>query len=284
MTTRVVATRTMSGHGVMTGTWTFAYSTGANQDTTVITSPCGGATKYRFNGTGVSADFTGWRAGTLAEMSRSRTVPSPLESQTMTWIRSEAISNDPVSGPNGVWSDTAVYRPLLQQQTTTRGTHSWTTKFSYHTGHGTINDYGNAHQIEEVGETIYQWRSTTRTFQPGFTPYLLRRGRIRDRAAEQRVRPARRLHSSSSIYDLATGFLDSQTVRGMTTTFEAVGRWQRQGGNAVVDGNPSRTFFTYDWGRVNSVQTPKVTTNFVVAPEGLVTSQTQGDLDDGLRL
>jgi len=140
-TTRVVSTRTMSGHDVPTGTWTFAYSTGTNQDTTVITCPCGGTTTYRFYGTGVSGDFAGWSAGTLVDL----TVldgSTTLEHRTMTWARSEPISNDPVSGPNGIWSDSAVYRPLLAQQVTTRGSHTWTTNSSYHTGQATSTTTG----------------------------------------------------------------------------------------------------------------------------------------------
>ena len=40
MTTRVVHTRTMTGHDVLSGTWTFTYGSGANQDTTTVACPC----------------------------------------------------------------------------------------------------------------------------------------------------------------------------------------------------------------------------------------------------
>ena len=184
-----------------------------------------------------------------------------------------------MSGPNGVWSDTAVYRPLLLQQTTTRGTHAWTTNFSYHTGLGTINDYGNAYLIEEVGESIYQWRKTTRTFQSGFTPYLL--GVVASVTVEQNSAFGQHdgSTSSSSIYNLTTGFLESQTVRGMTTTFEPRTDGNVLAANAVFDDQPSRTVFTYDWGQVSSVQTPKVTTTSS-SPGGL--SPDAGGCDDHL--
>src|SRR5262249_57312000 len=110
MTTRVVQTRTMSGHDVPTGTWTFSYGTGANQDTTTVACPCGGITKYRFNGTGVSGDFTGWSAGTLTEIVTTEDNGTVLDTLAMTWSRSEPISADPVSGQSGVWSDDAVYK------------------------------------------------------------------------------------------------------------------------------------------------------------------------------
>jgi YD repeat-containing protein len=273
-TTRVVATRTMSGHGVPTGTWTFTYSTGTNQDTTAIVCPCGGTTKYRFNGTGLSGDFTGWSAGTLAVLT-VEDAGTVLESRTMSWTRSEAISNDPVSGPNGVWSDTAVYRPLLAQQTTTRGSYSWTTTLSYHTGQGTINDYGHPYFVEEMGGTIYQWRRTTRTFQSGFTPYLL--GVVASETLQQNSAFGQSdgTTTSSWTYDLATGFLTSQSVRGFTTTFEP-----RADGNvnAVVDGRGNRSTFAYDRGRVSASDTPQLDTTSVISPEGLVTSTTTGGL------
>jgi hypothetical protein len=273
-TTRVVATRTMSGHDVPTGTWTFAYSTGANQDMSVITCPCGGTTTYRFAGTGLSGAFAGWSAGTLVDITVEDSGVT-LDHRTMTWVRSEPVSNDPISGPSGVWSDDAVYHPLLQQQTITRGSHSWTTNFTYHVGQGNINDYGRPYLIEEMGETIYQWRRTTRTFQSGFTPYLL--GVVASQSVEQNSAYAQNdgTASSSSTYDLATGFVTSQTSRGVTTTFEP-----RADGtvNAVVDARGNRTTFTYNWARVASVHTPNVDSAFVVSPEGLVTSATEGGL------
>src|SRR6266545_2684639 len=198
-----------------------------------------------------------------------------LERRSMSWTRSEAISNDPVSGPNGVWSDDAVYRPLLQQQTTVRGSHSWTTNFSYHTGQGTIDDYGSPYFIEEIGETIYQWRRTTRTFQYGFTPYLL--GVIASESVQQTSAFGQGdgTTSSSWTYDLGSGFLTVQSIRGFTTTFEP-----RADGNlnAVTDGRGSRTWFEYSWGQVSAVHTPKVLTTYAVRADGVVGSVTEGGL------
>jgi len=285
-TTRVVTSRTASGRDVPTGTWTFAYGTGTNADTTTVSSPCAGVTKYRFNGVGTSGTFTGWSAGTLAELSVEEN-SVVLERRTFTWIQSELISNDVVAGEGGVWNDTAVYRPLLASQTTTQGSRSWTTNLAYHTGQGSINDYGNAYSIEELGETIYQWRQTTRTFQYGFTPYIL--GRVASETTTQNSAYQQNdgTTSSSWTYNLTTGALASQNIRGLTTAFES-----HADGNvaAVIDGRGNRTAFSYSWGQVVSVDSPELDTTFTIAPEGLVSSTTTGALtttygyDAGFRL
>lgn len=270
--TRVVATRTMSGHNVTTGTWTFTYGAGANQDTTQIVCPCGGTTSYRFNGTGVNGSFAGWSAGTLAEV----TVVDgsvTLDDRTTTWTQSEPISNDPVTGPNGIWSDSAVYRPLLAQQQMTRDGQTFTTTHTYHTGLGTMNDYGQPYDSEETnGASIYQWRHTTRTFQAGFTPYIV--GRLASVSVQENSAYNQSDGTTSSSWncDLATGFLTSQTTKGFTTTFQ-----ERADGNVggVVDGVGHTTTFAYDWGRVSDIHTPNTHAAYTIAPEGRVTAETQ---------
>src|SRR5262249_44088479 len=58
----------------------------------------------------------------------------------------------------------------------------------------------------------------------------------------------------------------------------------------VTDARGNVTTLTYTWGHVDSIDTPNLDSTFVVTPEGLVTSATQGgvtttyDYDIGLRL
>ena len=68
---RGVATKTLGGTNVTSGTWTYTYGTGSNQDTTRVECPCG-TTTYRFNGIGTSGSFSGWLAGSLAERTVER--------------------------------------------------------------------------------------------------------------------------------------------------------------------------------------------------------------------
>lgn len=131
-TSRVVQSRATGGPQITPGTWTYTYGTGANQDTTVVSCPCG-TIRYRFNGTGVSATPWAWAAGTLAQLV-VEDQGVVLETRTYTYQRSEPISSDPLAGVDGMWSDDAVYRPLLAMVTTQRGTSAWTTVNHYHTG------------------------------------------------------------------------------------------------------------------------------------------------------
>jgi hypothetical protein len=194
---RGVTSKTLGGTQVTPGTWTYTYSTGPNQDTTRIECPCG-TTTLRFNGIGTSGNFSGWLAGTIAE----RTVKegaTVLETETQTWLRSEPISPDPTSGSGGLWSDAAVYAALPAVRTVTRGTRTWTTTNEYHTTD--FNDYGRPWRTTEQGEL---YRTTTRMFQSGFTPYIL------PQVNHVEIGPAG--YEQNFTFDAATGLLQSQTM------------------------------------------------------------------------
>jgi YD repeat-containing protein len=263
---RVVTTRTTGGRDVKPGTWTYAYGSGPNQDTTVVTCPCG-TTRYRFNGTGVSGDFTGWSAGTLAEQTVEENGIT-LERHAFYWVRSELISTDPVPGVEGVWADEAVYRPLLNQHVVTRGTHAWTTTNTYHTNLGNVNDYGRPYQVEE-SYSIYQKRVTTRTFRYGFTPYILNRTATESVWVQTGYDKRTPTESSHWIYDTATGFLTEQSIFGFVTSFEP----SPEGNVAVsTDGLGHRTTYAYTWGTVQDVHTPRTQVSYVIDADGLVRS------------
>jgi YD repeat-containing protein len=263
---RVVATRATGGPGITAGTWTYSYGTGANQDTTVVTCSCG-TTRYRFYGTGATGDFTGWSAGTLAEQTIEDN-GTVLERQTMAWARSEPISPDPVPGVGGVWADDAVYRPLLNQQVITRGTHSWTITNAYNTGLGNYNDYARPSSTKEE-ESVYRWRLTTRTFQYGFTPYIVKRTASESVSIKTAFDQGAGPQSRSWAYNTATGFLTAQTLFGFSTTFEA----SAQGNVAAsTDGRSNRTTYAYAWGALQDVRTPRTQVTYGINSDGLVTS------------
>src|SRR5262249_45245173 len=169
--------------------------------------------------------------------------------------------------------------PRLELQAMTAGSETHPTTHTFHTGLGTMNDYGQPYYTEDVGGNIYVWRHTTRTFQGGFTPYIV--GRLASVTVQENSAYNQPDGSTSSswTYNLTTGFLTSQTVRGITTSFEP-----RPDGSvaAVVDARGNRTTFGYDWGVVNDVHTANTHTTSVITPEGLVGSQTQvGDQTTG---
>lgn len=265
MTTRVVMTRTTGGPSIVAGTWTYAYGTGSNQDTTVVTCPCG-TTRYRFYGTGLSGDFTGWSAGTLAEQRIEEPDGTQRELRTVFFAPSETISTDAVPGTSGVWADSVVRKALLTQTIVTRGTQSWTTTHAFHSGLGNYNDYGRPYQTTEQ-ESAYVYRTTTRTFQYGFTPYIVDRvasEAIQVRTSYSQTTPT---ESSSWTYSLASGFLTAQNLFGTSTTFEPA-----TDGNvaAVTDGRGNRTTYAYSWGVLQDVHTPGTQTTSTVTSDGLV--------------
>jgi YD repeat-containing protein len=267
MLTRVVTTRTTGGFRISPGTWTYSYGTGSNQDTTVVDCPCG-TTRYRFYGTGVSGDFTGWSAGTLVELTveESSTV---LERRTMAWARSDQISSDPVPGVGGVWVDSAVYKPLLVDTVITRGSQTWTLSNDYATG--TYNDFGQPWRIREVGETPYQTRTTTRSFRYGFGPYLAPQVSLETTVVRTGYSEFADPIERSWTHDLATGFITSQRIFGLVTTFEPTAQ-----GNvaAIIDARGNRTTLSYSWGVVSDTQTPNTRVTATITSDGLATSVT----------
>jgi YD repeat-containing protein len=270
--TRVVASRVLGGRDVVAGTWTFAYDQGANQDETHVTSSCN-KTRYRFYGHGLSGDFWPWLAGSLAE----RLVESAgveIDRETFTYKKSEAVSPDYLPGNEGLSSSNGVYNALLESRIIERDGDAWTTNFHYHTGEGTFNDFGQPWKVMAIHD-VYRYRQTVRTFRHDFTPYI--RGRIASEhvtvrtAYDQWSGPAERTFA----YQTWTGFLLAQTVDGLSTAYEPTAQ-----GNVgqVWDGLGNLTQFQYSWGRVSLMQTPHVTTNISVNPDGTMASTVVGAL------
>jgi YD repeat-containing protein len=284
-TTRVVTTRSVSGRRITSGTWTFAYGTGANQDTTVVTCPCG-TTRYTFFGTGVNGDFSAWSAGALSDVSVEEPNGTVLEHRHMDYARSDLISTDPVAGVDGVWADGAVYRPLLDLVTITRGPETWTLDYFYHTGDGTFNDFGQPSGSTERRST-YQYRNVTRGFTTNFSAYLA--PKVATESVSERY--AYGLGGANVFrmfdYDPATGFLLHDSEPESTTTFEPTAT-----GNlgARIDQQGHRTSFSYTWGVLSAIDTAAQHSAFSVSPDGVVTGATVGGVtttytyDDSLRV
>ena len=133
-------------------TWTFAYSTGSNQDTTVIACPCGGVTKYRFNGTGLSGDFAGWVPARWPNC-RSRT--AALFSSRGRWRGAGASQSRTIPCPAPtVCGATMPSTVRYCSARPSRAVRNMDHELTYHTGQGNFNDYGNAYYIDEYREHL----------------------------------------------------------------------------------------------------------------------------------
>ena len=182
-----------------------------------------------------------------------------LETEQLTWIPSQQISTDQqILGLN---ADAGVVVPLLASRAVTRGSTTFTTTNSY--GTSNFNDYGRPYQISENGPLS---RSTTRSFQYGFAPYIV------DKVASETVTVGGESFTKSYAYLSSNGFLSSQSIYGVGTSFSQDGR-----GNvaSVTDANSHTTSFSYQWGRVSSTQTPAYSITRSINSDGTVASETR---------
>ncbi len=249
--------RTIGGRDITAGSWAYAYAQGSGQNQTIVTGPCN-VTTYTFLGVGnYSSQGAAWAVG----LPSSSTISDggTLETEQLTWIASMSISNDrQIIGFN---VDYGIYVPLVATRVVTRGPASFSTTNTYVGSN--FNDYGRPSQVSESGQLM---RSTSRTFQYGFSPYIV------DKIASETVTVGGESFAKSYAYNLTNGFLQSQTIYGVTTTFSPTAQ-----GNVAIstDARSKTTFFSYQWGRASSVQTPEHTISRSINSDGTIASETR---------
>lgn len=253
--TRSMTQRVTGGRDVPPGTWTLAYSQGSAHDQTLITTPCN-TFRYTFYGFGTFAPQNPrWRLGLPASVA---TVSGGITLQTeiTSWVASSRISDQ----PDGQDVDTFV--PLLQQRSITRDSVTVATNHSY--ANTNFNDYGRPNQSIESGQLS---RTTSWTFQYGFSPYIV------DKVSSETVNVAGESFSKAYNYRTSDGFLLSQTVYGVTTTFTSTTR-----GNIASRTN-ARGFETsmpsYRYGQWTTQNTPEYAVTRTINPDGTVASETR---------
>ena len=261
---RVVTTRVSGGRDVPAGTRIYWYAQGAANNQTIITEPSilqrpgrRSLTEYTFLGVGddyASGDV--WKIGLLRQR-RVKEGATVLETEDMVW-RAPAGSDflspeDEFVGPN---HDSDIYAPVVASRTITRGGQAYATTYTYHSqaysaSGPNFNDYGRPWRVVETGDG--GTRTTERTFQYGFTPY------IKDRVATETVTVGSQSFKRGWVYDLADGFLADTYDWGATATggihlaytATAVGNVE-----SVTDASGDTTTYTYDWGVRKNVRTP----------------------------
>ncbi|HSJ61066.1 MAG TPA: DUF6531 domain-containing protein, partial [Jiangellaceae bacterium] len=262
---RVVSTRTVGGRAVTPGTWTFSYNQGANLDTTVVACPCG-TTSYRYNGIGISGNFSAWASGTLAERRvLENGTGTLLEQETITYGPSVAISPDAIPGEGGQWSDPDVFLALTTQRVLTRPSGgTWTTTYEYNATN--YNDFGRPYKVTQQGDLT---RISEVTFQYGFTPWII------GGTATTSVRvPPETIQTSATTYELATGFVTASTSLGVTSTFTRNANGTLA---SASNANGHTTTFVYDWGVLAATHTPLLTSARTINPDGTVAAAVVGN-------
>ena len=268
ITSVVVASRSTSGHDLPAASWSYQYAQSPQQNQTVITAPaCSGSapttTTYTFEGIGSTSTTRAWRVG-LQVGKVLREGAAVLETETLAWRGSVAISND--DEQVGFLQDTEISVPLVESRTVNRAGANYVTTNTY--GTADFNDYGRPNLVTETGQLT---RTTQRAFTYTFTPY------IRDRVLSETVTVSGESFTKSYTYQASTGFMTSQTIHGITTTYTP-----HTSGNAVGNvhaetnaRNFRTTYSTYSWGVPATIQTPEYTITRVVNTSGTIASETR---------
>ena len=222
-------------------------------DGRVVQGPCA-RTTYRYYGIGsINAGTPAWKVGSV----RSTQVADPVTGGVLS---TEEIDYCAPGDPGcplqrlsletetvGYQQTVGIYLRLPKSRTVTRQGHAYSTTYTYRPDH--FNDFGNPESVVESGDG--GGRTTTFAYDYNFTPYL--GGRVSSESVTV-AGPNGGTFTKSYDYDDATGFMTSQNVFGVATTF---GKDAHGNVATVTDANSHTTTMTYDWGVVDSVRRPE---------------------------
>jgi YD repeat-containing protein len=171
-----------------------------------------------------------------------------VETETISYI---SVSH-PVSGT----------MPVVSQITVVREGQTFTTSFSY--GANDWANYGQPTQIVETGDLT---RTTTLTYEHGFSKYI--RGKVTSRAVTVNGQTV----TQTMAYNMTNGFLTASADSDVVTAYSFDGRGNT---DQVTDAAGRATTFTYDWGVVNQIASPDnaVVVNRTIGLYGQVLSET----------
>jgi YD repeat-containing protein len=253
-----------------------AYGGGPNpaEDSRIVERSCG-STTYRYWGLGPDpSGIPAWKVGAL----RSRTIRQgnvEFEHEEREYLPNpQQIANQPDIVGNT--STFGIYPALLSSRTVTRNGRSYVTAYEYSSTADQLNDFGLPNTISETGEGSAT-RVTNRTYEHVYTVNQSTAHYSVGRLASETVTVDGESFTRSFDYDTDTGFKESETIYGITTTFAPA----LPGGNvaSATDENGNTTAYTYDWGLVKSIERPEDPSGpaitRIVDPVGTVTSETR---------
>lgn len=181
---------------------------------------------------------------------------------------SALISNDTEIIGNA--SEAGIRVPLVDVRRLTRGTKTYTSDNAYHTTN--YSDYGQPYQTTETGDTAGFTRTTVRTFDFAFTPY------IRDRVVQEDVTVGSETFTSTYAYNHANGFKTSESIYGIGRTFTPylIGGVATGDVDTVTDAEGKATSFTYTWGSLKNTVTPAYTITRTINSDGTLANEYRG--------
>lgn len=269
-----ITKRQTSGRDVPAGTWDYVYSSSTDKNETVITTPCGSKTTYSFLGIGPNANQDAWAIGALDARITANAGGTAYETEDLTWISSVPISNDAESG-----TSPQTHVALLGERDVTRSGRSYGTSYTYDTlGYSkfrpnNFNDYGRPHTINETGDLT---RKTTRTFfygssnDPSFGTYIV------DKIERETVEAPTggEVFTKTFAYNGANGFMTSQVIHGITTTYTPHSSGTGNVGKAE-DENGNEVQYDYNWAIADEIDTPEYTITRIINGDSTIASETR---------
>lgn len=233
---RTVVQKSVSGHDITAGTWTFAYSQGTNNEYTQISDPCGRTIKYGFSGYGSTylPDGNMWKIG----LPKTKEVVGE-ETINYNWTNSLSISNDDYVMPTG-HRDYYIYVPYLTTRSVARNGKTYTTSYSNY------DNYGNPKIISETGDKT---RSTSKAYWYNTTKNI-----IHNKPLSETVSggfPG--TFTTSYTYDSITGNLLQLNKYGIITNYSYYSN-----GNlyTTTDANLKKTTYVWNNGRISKITAP----------------------------
>jgi YD repeat-containing protein len=259
---RVHTLKTRRTHGGQEdGAWEFSYPTNiTNSAGTIVKLPSGSIVTHLYGKWGVD--------GSPALSSRwvllSRTIQTgptaePLETETLSYTQLKAAR------PDKDWYTNELSRRVIE-----RSGQTFTTDYIYDTTSGadaTLSNYHRPIRVEESGHSGATTRKRYLTYRhfDGLSLYML------GLPSSESIEANNQTFASGWTYNEETGFRESETRYGITTTFES-----DPFGNvaSVTKANGKWTSYAYSWGQVAQIATPHVVTSRQINPDGTVASET----------
>jgi YD repeat-containing protein len=270
--TPVIHTRRTGGNDIPTGNWTYTFNvhdSWADPVVVTVAEPCR-TTVYETFTIGPAGDERPDQIGAL----KKKTISGPGVNQTEihTWQASDPLSPD-ADGLNPIRA------PLPSRVTITRDGGTHTTTHTYHSSPydtsnpRSFNDYGNPEVTTESGPGPLVRTTRREYFLPVGTdlslgPY------VAGKVSAEHVRVGNSPEFSRTfVHDTLArrvGFLKSQTIYGLTTTFTPDGH-----GNVeeAVDGEGHSTSYEYRYGVASSIKTADYEIRREIHPDGTMKSE-----------
>ena len=299
-----VSKKVTSGSGLVSGTWNYDYGVRYEDpwgnpihlDYTTITDPCGRMTTYHFFGYSGGYDAPGqqecYRYGLTREKFTTDGNGNVEEAVEYTWSKlADAIS--PVDYDiQDACSDSAIYVPVLKQQTIYHGgtVSASVLQHNQDPGQWTVNNpsniyvasyrdfdgYGNAGttmEYDDIPPSEYSpaLRTTTKTFWYNETNNI-----VKDKPATIRIQGSTDFpgdFQSSFVYD-AWGNVLTENKYGIVTThtYHANGNLA-----STTDANNHTTWYQWQNGAVSRIEYPEYTITRSINPDGTMASETDGN-------